>query len=209
MGRGWSQTNAERVKSSAFVCVCPRPIELVAAKLRYEVDMDVFEAINQRHSIRTFQRWPVEPEKLRAILEAANRAPSAGNLQAYVIYQVTDPARRHALARAALSQDLVAEAPAVLVFCADPARSAVKYGRRGERLYAIQDATIAAAYAQLAATALGLGSVWVGAFYDDAVRRILDLPAGYLPVALLPIGYPAESPEPSPRRPLEQMVREI
>jgi nitroreductase len=171
--------------------------------------MDVFQAIAERRSIRAFQNRPVEPEKLQAILEAANSAPSAGNLQAYVIYHVTDPARRRALARAAGGQEYVAEAPILLAFCADPARSAVRYGRRGERLYTIQDATIAVAYAQLAATALGLGSVWVGAFDDGAAARALDLPTGFLPVVLLPIGYPAEAPRPTPRRPLAEMVREV
>jgi nitroreductase len=171
--------------------------------------MDVFEAIAQRRSIRAFQSRSVEPEKLQAILEAANNAPSAGNLQAYVIYHVTDPARRRALARAAIGQEFVAEAPVLLAFCTDPGRSAPKYGRRGERLYSVQDATIAAAYAQLAATALGLASVWVGAFDDGAAARALDLPTGFLPVALLPIGYPAETPEPSSRRPLTEMIRQV
>ncbi len=170
--------------------------------------MDLFEVIARRRSIRAFQGRPVEPEKLQAILEAARQAPSAGNLQAYVIYQVTDPACRRALAQAA-DQEFVAQAPVVLVFCAHPARSAVKYGQRGERLYALQDATIAAAYAQLAAAALGLGSVWVGAFADAAVARALDLPAGLWPVALLPIGYPAEAPTPPTRRPLAEIVRQV
>lgn len=173
-----------------------------------EVEMDLFEVIAKRRSIRAFQGRPIEPEKLQAILEAARQAPSAGNLQAYVIYQVTDPARRRALAQAA-DQEFIAQAPVVLVFCAHPARSAVKYGPRGERLYALQDATIAAAYAQLAAAALGLGSVWVGAFADGAVARALDLPAGLWPIALLPIGYPAEAPTPPARRPLAEIVRQV
>ena len=106
----------------------------------------------------------------------------------------------------------VRELPAVtgcedMVFCANPARSAAKYRERGTRLYAIQDATIACAFAMLAATALGLGTVWVGAFDDVAVQKVLGT-RDLLPVAILPIGYAAEEPEPTPRRSLSDLVHE-
>ncbi|MFN4217846.1 MAG: nitroreductase family protein [Candidatus Bipolaricaulia bacterium] len=171
--------------------------------------MDFFTVLRERHSVRSFAERPVEPEKLQAILEAANRAPSAGNLQAYEIYVVTRPAVLKALMRAAFEQKFVAQAPVVLVFCAHPACSASSYGERGATLYSIQDATIACAYAQLAATALGLGSVWMGAFDEDAVRRALGIGDELVPVALLPIGYAAESPEITPRRALEDLVQYI
>ena len=93
--------------------------------------------------------------------------------------------------------------------CTAPARSAMKYGRRGQDLYALQDATIAGAYAQLAATALGLGSTWVGAFHEEAVRRAVGIPAVEIPVAILPIGYPGETPGPTPRRRLADVAREV
>jgi nitroreductase len=101
----------------------------------------------------------------------------------------------------------VAQAPVVLVFCANQARSPAKYRERGARLWAILDATIACAFAMLAATALGLSTVWVGAFDDAAVQRVgcHDL----LPVAILPIGYPAEEPEPTSRRSLTDLVHEV
>jgi len=168
--------------------------------------MDFFELIQKRHSIRAFTSQTVEPEKLQAILEAANRAPSAGNLQAYEIYLVSDPARLHLLARAALEQDFIAQAPLALVFCAHPARSSRKYGRRGTTLYCIQDATIACTFAHLAAATLGLASVWVGAFDDGAVRQAIGVEDNLLPVAILPVGYPAEKPQPTSRRPLSDLV---
>lgn len=167
--------------------------------------MTFWELIEARRSIREFQDRPVEPEKLEAILRAANRAPSAGNLQAYEIHVFTDPATRQALAVAALGQGFVARVPVVLLFTAHPARSA-KYGRRGAELYCVQDATVAAAYAQLAATALGLATCWVGAFDEAAVRRVASLPAGERPLVILPVGYPAENPPPTPRRALEDLV---
>jgi nitroreductase len=172
-------------------------------------DMDVFDCIRQRRSIRVYQDRPVSEEALRQILEAVNAAPSAGNLQAYQVLVVRDATQRRALAQASGGQEFVAEAPVVLVFCTDAARSARRYGQRGERLYSLQDATIACAYAQLAAVALGLGTVWVGAFRDEAVIRALNLPRGLHPVAVLPIGYPAESPAPTPRRALNDLVRTL
>jgi len=92
------------------------------------------------------------------IQRSANCAPSAGNLQAYEIYSVSRRATLEALAQASLGQGFVAQAPVTLVFCANPARTVRRYGKRGTSLYRIHDATIACAYAQLAATALGLAA---------------------------------------------------
>ena len=168
--------------------------------------MDFFEFVSTRRSIRTFTDRRVDDEQLHKILEAANLAPSAGNLQAYEIYVVREPSLRTSLAEAAHSQSFVSEAPLVLVFCAHPARSAQRYKQRGERLYAIQDATIACTFAMLAATDLGLGTVWVGAFDEESMRQAIGAPPGVNPVALLPIGYAAEKPEAAARRPLHELV---
>lgn len=171
--------------------------------------MDFFETVRARQSVRVFDPRPVEEEKLRAILEAANAAPSAGNRQAYDIYVVRDPSRRAALRKAALDQPYVGSAPVALVFCADPARSAERYGERGARRYSLQDATIACTFAMLAATAQGLASVWVGAFDDEGVRQAIGAPAGQLPVAILPVGYGMEKPAPRPRRRLSDLVHQV
>ncbi len=168
--------------------------------------MEFFDVIRHRQSVRMFHNTPVEAWKIHKILETANSAPSAGNLQAYEIILVTDIRIRRHLAMCALDQAHVAQAPVVLVFITVPKRSGWKYGKRGETLYALQDATIACTYAQLAATALGLASCWVGAFHDDCVRSALSLPDDVHPVAILPIGYPAEYPERTPRRPLHDLV---
>ena len=93
--------------------------------------MSFFSLIQSRRSVRLFKETPVEAEKLHRILEACNLAPSAGNLQGYEIYVVTDPEQRQALVRAALGQEFLAQAPVDLVFCANPQRSAVKYSQRG------------------------------------------------------------------------------
>ena len=171
--------------------------------------MDLFEVLKARHSIRAFVAKSIEPDKLQAILEAANRAPSAGNLQAYEIYAVSRRAVLTTLAGAAFGQEFVAQAPVALVFCANPRRSARRYTERGTSLYCIQDATIACAYTQLAATALGLASVWIGAFNDDAVRNAIGVGQDLLPVAVLPIGYAGQEPEESSRRSLSGLVHHI
>jgi nitroreductase len=171
--------------------------------------MEFFEVLKARQSVRAFAPSPVEEEKLGAILEAAGSAPSAGNLQAYEIYQVKADHLKRALARAALDQHFMAQAPVALVFCAHPARSERRYKERGARLYSVQDATIACTYAMLAATALGLATVWIGAFQDAAVRGAIGLPEDILPVAILPIGYPAEKPEPTSRRALDELVHRV
>jgi len=167
--------------------------------------MNVLEAIQTRRSIRTFQQRAVEPGKLRTVLEALRQAPSAGNLQAYQVHVIRDEAGKRALAAAALGQEFMASAPVVLVFAAVPARSA-KYGRRGAELYCLQDATIAASYAQLAALELGLATCWIGAFDEATVARALNLPLGERPVTILPLGYGAEDPGPKARRDLEDLV---
>jgi nitroreductase len=171
--------------------------------------MEFFDVIKNRHSIRTFSDQPVEDEKLQQILELANLAPSAGNLQAYEIYVVTDAKKRDGLSCAALAQEYVAVAPVALVFCTHPELTEGRYTERGTRLYTVQDATIACSFAMLAATNLGLGSVWVGTFDEKVVRLIIGAPDSQVPVVILAIGYAAEFPEQHPRRPLDQITHWI
>jgi nitroreductase len=168
--------------------------------------MEFFDVIKNRHSIRTFSNQPVEDEKLQHILETANLAPSAGNLQAYEIYVVTDAKKRDGLSCAALAQEYVAVAPVALVFCTHPELTEGRYTERGTRLYTVQDATIACSFAMLAATNLGLGSVWVGTFDEKVVRLVIGAPDSQVPVVILAIGYAAEFPEQHPRRPLDQLA---
>jgi len=171
--------------------------------------MDFFTLIDERHSIRMYTDTPVEEQKLTKILESINKAPSAGNLQGYEVYVIRSLDHRKALAKAAGGQEFLAEAHVVLVFCANPARSGGRYKERGERLYSVQDATIACTYAMLAATALGLSTVWVGAYDDDSVREVIGLPAGLIPVAMLPVGYAGKQPRQTPRRELSDLVHEL
>lgn len=171
---------------------------------------DFFATVRHRHSIRKYRtELPVEQEKLHAILEMACAAPSAGDLQSYHITVITDAEKRKRLSEIAENQTFIAEAPVALLFSSDPQRAGKKYGERGECLYAVQDATIAAAYAQLAAVAAGLGSTWIGYFDSEQIKQELNLAAGLEPIAILSVGYPAELPEESPRRQMDQVVTHL
>ena len=171
---------------------------------------DFFTVLRKRRSIRRFRGTPVPKALLDQILEAARLAPSAGNAQAYRIFAVSDESLRQRLARAAGNQPCVTQAPVVLVFCAEPVRSASLWGSKGEQLLCVQDTTVACAYAQLAASALGLASVWLGAVIEsESIRETLGLTEDLWPLAVLPLGYPAEDPPPRPRRPLSELVRAV
>jgi len=170
--------------------------------------MEFAEVVRKRRSVRRYSARPVEPKALDRILQATSRAPSAGNLQAYRIVVVRSAAKRKALAAAAEGQEFLAEAPVDLVFFAEPALSAVRYGERGTSLYAVQDATIAATFAVLAATDEGLATVWVGAFQEAAVQRLCGETTAR-PVAIVAVGHGTETPEDTPRRALAETVRQV
>lgn len=150
------------------------------------------EIFQKRHSVRSYKNKKVEKEKLHEILQAADSAPSAGGLKAREIKAVYNTEIKKQLAGAAFDQDFVAQAPVVLIFFALPLHSASKYGERGRSLYAPQDATIAASFAWLQAVMLNLSACWVGAFDESRVISILKVDSNWRPIALLPIGYPAE-----------------
>jgi len=172
--------------------------------------MEVSEAIKKRRSIRRFDpEKEVTDEQIEKLLEAARWAPSAGNLQSWFFVVVRDKKIKNELARAALDQDFISQAPVIIVSCADLERSAGRYGHRGSSLYAFQDATIATQNLWLVATEIGLGAVWVGAFNEDEVSRILNLSSHLHPIAILPVGYPTESPEPPSRRSTKEISRKL
>lgn len=144
---------------------------------------------------------------MERLIDAARWAPSAGNIQSWEFIVVRRPGIKKALAEAALGQDFMEEASVVIIVCADENRSSQGYGTRGESLYCIQDTAAALQNIHLTAYSLGLGTCWIGAFNEEEARRILKIPQGIRPVALVPVGYPAETPRPTSRRPLSQVVR--
>lgn len=168
-----------------------------------------FWLLKQRRSVRAFNRKRnLDDSVLDAILEACDLGPSSGGLQTFEIYKVENHEKEMQLVAAARDQAFVADTPLLLVFCANPSRSVQKYGERSQ-LYSVQDATIAAAYAQLTVYALGLTTVWTGAFDENKVSEILGLPEGHRPVAMLPIGYPAEAPKEKTTRGPQNLIHKI
>ena len=168
--------------------------------------MDFWDLVETRRSVRKFQDGPLPEGALDRILEAVRLAPTAGNLQAFRVLVIADGDLQRRLVSVALGQEFMASASAVLVFFAAPEESGREYVERGRSLYALQDATIAALYAHLAAAAFGVGSVWVGAFDTQAVTRLLQAAEGLVPVAMLALGPPGESPPPRPRKPLGALL---
>jgi nitroreductase len=158
--------------------------------------MDVFEAISTRRSIRKYKKEPIPNAKLEMIFEAARLAPSAANRQPWRFIVVQDADRKKALARAANNQTFLDDAAAIVATVGDPEVSA----RWHER-----DPMIALEHMALAAAALGYGTCWIGAFDEDAVKRLLKIPAQMRVVALLPIGVPNETPAPRPRKELSEI----
>jgi len=140
------------------------------------------------------------------LIDAARWAPSAGNIQPWEFIIVRNPEIKRNLAKAALNQSFIEEAPVVIVVCADEIRSSQGYGVRGKTLYCIQDTAAATQDIHLAAYSLGLGTCWVGAFNEEEARKILEIPQGVRPVAIIPVGYPAEKPPARNRRPLNQII---
>jgi len=168
--------------------------------------MELFEAIRGRRSIRSYRQDRPPEQDLREILEAAVCAPSAGNLQSWEFVVVRENETKAALAEAAYGQDFIVEAPIVIVVCANMARSARRYRDRGASLYSIQDTAAAIQNILLASYALGYGSCWIGAFDETKAARIVHAPSEVRPVAIIPIGPPAESPDPPSRIDLEKVL---
>ena len=148
---------------------------------------DLFDFLKSRSSVRTYESDPLSEDESDSILTCAATAPSAGNLESWDVIVVTDEEVRVALFQAAFNQEHVEQAAAIFVVCANYVRSMSRYGERGI-LYGLEDAVIACTYMMLAAHAKKLHSCWTGAFDDDEVRGILDLPQHIRPIALLAVG---------------------
>jgi nitroreductase len=170
--------------------------------------MNFWEVIENRYSVRNFDPGvDVPAETVERLLEAAIRAPSAGNRQPWHFYVVRDPELRQGLVAAALGQTFIAQAPVAIVVCADAEQSAGRYGQRGRELYCLQDTAAAIEHILLAAVALGLGGCWVGAFDERRAAGVLNLPQRHRPVAILPIGKPARQlTRHTSRQPLQDVV---
>jgi nitroreductase len=163
--------------------------------------------MSTRRSTRNFDPSKiVEQWQIDKILAAADTAPTAGNFQGFEVYYVKNKEVKRRLVEAANNQPFV-NAPVVLVFCVDPSRVKINFPPEILAKFSLQDATLAAAYSQLAASALGLSSIWIGMIDEEKVKQILG--TKLRPSSILCIGYPQKSRPPKSRRKLKDLVRVI
>ena len=165
--------------------------------------MDAIECIATRRSIRRYLDMPVDQETMLTVIEAGSLAPSSGNLQDWKFILVDDKQLMKKLSEFCLGQACVHNAAFLVVICSDPEQTIRHYGLRGERLYTIQNSAAAGQNMLLAAHALGLGGNWVGAFDENKLRTILNIPESVRPQAILTFGYSAEVPGNKSTRGLE------
>jgi nitroreductase len=168
--------------------------------------MDVFKAIEGRRSIRKYQTMDVEDEKIDKIIESARIAPSAANRQEWKFLVVKDQNTRDKLVEACNGQKFVAQAPVLILACSTESEKVMPCGQYA---YTV-DLSIALSFMILEATELELGTCWLGAYNEEMVKSILNIPEEIRVVGITALGYPDENPGPRPRKTTEQiLVKEI
>ena len=170
------------------------------------VQTNLFNVMLNRRSQRKFENRDVEEWKLEMIFAAADTAPTAGGFQGFEIYHVKNQEVKKKLVQAANNQPYV-NAPVVLVFCMNPDRVKLNFPPDTIRKFSQQDATLAAAYSQLAAHALGLSSIWIGMLDENRIREVLG--TDLFPSSILCVGYPIKMLVPKPKRNLKDLIHEI
>lgn len=168
-----------------------------------KVDTDLFAVMRRRRSARKMLKKPIDSVMVDQIIAAADTAPTAGNFQGFKIYYVKNESVKESLVEACNNQSYV-NAPLVLVFCKDPSRVRFKFPDYILEKFAIQDATLAAGYSQLAAHALGLSSIWIGMLSEKKVMEAIG--TDLVPSSVLCVGYPQLQKFPKPRRNLSDLV---
>lgn len=174
----------------------------------------MIEAIRNRRSIRKYSSRPVEDEKLMEILEAARLAPSGNNTQPWHFIVVKSPEMRHRLAEASHHQMWMADAPVHIVCVAD---IRCRIGGDGpvsldddspllEFKKLIRDTSIGIEHLVLEAANQGLGTCWIAWFEPKEIAQLLGVPSDKYVQAIIPVGYPDESPSARPRKPLSEFV---
>jgi nitroreductase len=164
--------------------------------------MELKDAIKNRASIREYENKPVPEDKLFNVLEAARLAPSGANRQYWKFVVVRDSQKRQELAKASGGQPHVAQAPVVIAAVSTGPDGLMRCGVPG---YAV-DIAIAIDHMTLAAVDEGLGTCWIGAFSQEAAREILGIPAKYIIVSLLTLGFPKQPGRPKNRKSLAEIV---
>ena len=164
--------------------------------------MQFLELAAKRASIRAYEDRSIPTELVNQVLEAGRLAPSACNRQPWHFIVLTKAENRKRVGEA-YSREWFWSAPVIIVVCVDKSKA---WTRKDGASYAWVDTAIAVDHMTLCATDLGLATCWIGAFQDDKLREVLQLPAGIEAVAMLPLGFPKEAGRSKDRLPLEQIV---
>ena len=165
--------------------------------------MNVFEAIKNRYSCRSYKTEPVPEEKLKKVLEAARLAPSAHNEQEWKFVVVKNLEKRREVSEAA-GQSFIAEAPVIIAAVATDPEHIMS---SGVPAYVV-DLAIAVEHMALQAVEEELGTCWIGAFGQEEVKKVLNIPDEYKVVALMPLGFSADKPKEKIRKKLDEIVSE-
>jgi len=170
-------------------------------------ELDFYEVIRTRRSMRSFKPDPVPEEVLRRVLDAARIAPSGSNRQPWKFILVREKGLKDELVPLAGGQKFIAEAPIVVVACGIDIRHN-RGGYMGD-MSMLVDVAIAFDHLTLAARAEGLGTCWIGSFDNNGIKDLLKIPQDANVVALTPLGYPrGVFAEPGPRKGLKEIVSE-
>jgi len=175
--------------------------------------MEIMEAIKTRRSIRDYKTTGVEDKDIELVLDAARWAPSWINFQVWRFIIVRDgetKAKLSELTHSNPAAGAVKNAPVVIALCAELGKSGCYLGQpttdRGEIWYMF-DVALAAQNLMLAARSLGLGTVAVcSRINSEEIASVLNIPEGFIFVALIPLGYPNEEPEIPERKELSELV---
>jgi len=166
--------------------------------------VNIYELIKKRRSIRKYEPKEIEQDKLERVLDAARLAPSGKNVQGWKFIVVRDPQRKEQLVDACKGQKFMAEADAAVAVAVN--EEEVYQGHGNYMTSFAVDGAIALDHLILAATHEGLGTCWIGAFDENKVREILQVPQPYRIVALTPLGYPAQEGRDRGRKSLDEVV---
>ncbi len=170
------------------------------------LNSNIFNVMLNRRSQRKFENKKVEDWKVEIILAAADTAPTAGGFQGFEIFYILKEEIKEKLVIAANNQPYV-NAPLMLVFCSNPNRIKMNFSQDILHKFSLQDATLAAGYAQLSAHALGLSSIWIGMLDEQLVKNIIS--TVLQPSSILCIGYPKKMLLPKPKRKLTDLIHNI
>src|SRR3989344_4399094 len=168
--------------------------------------MNVFECIRTRRSIRKYNDKDVPWDNIVEIMQAGKYAPFAGNIFNCKFIVVKNEDKRRAIAEASVQQYWMADAPVHIVVVGEPEKAERYYGIRGARLYTIQGCAAAIQNMLLTAHSLGLGTCWVGAFDEEEIRRLCNLPEHVNVQGIVTIGYADETPQAPPKHRIEHVM---